>query len=106
MNDNKNWSILQGDSLQVLKSFECNTFDAIICNPPYASGGCTQAEKVKSAMRKYSSMGDNAPPPLTETQKTKGRGRIGPRNGCPNAVASQSPARRWPYLLTRGSCLR
>lgn len=46
MNDNKNWSILQGDSLQVLKSFECNTFNAIICDPSYASGGCTQAEKV------------------------------------------------------------
>ena len=68
MNDNKtntkNWSILQGDSLQVLKAFECNTFDAIICDPPYASGGRTQAEKVKSTTRKYSSMGDNAPPPF------------------------------------------
>lgn len=57
-----NWSILRGDSLQVLKSFSCNTFDAIICDPPYASGGRTPAEKVKSTTRKYSSMGDNAPP--------------------------------------------
>lgn len=57
-----NWSILCGDSLQVLKSFSCNTFDSIICDPPYASGGRTQAEKVKSTIRKYSSMGDNAPP--------------------------------------------
>lgn len=32
MNDNK-WSILRGDSLRLLKSFECNTFDAIICDP-------------------------------------------------------------------------
>ena len=63
MNDNK-WSILRGDSLRLLKSFECNTFDAIICDPPYASGGRTQAEKVKSTVRKYSSMGDNAPPPF------------------------------------------
>lgn len=48
-----NWSILCGDSLQVLKSFSCNTFDSIICDPPYASGGRTQAEKVKSTIRKY-----------------------------------------------------
>lgn len=60
----KNWSILHGDSLQVLKAFECDAFDAIICDPPYASGGRTQAEKVKSTTKKYSSMGDSAPPPF------------------------------------------
>ena len=33
------WSILHGDSLQILRQFEPNSFDAIITDPPYASGG-------------------------------------------------------------------
>ena len=30
------WSILHGDSLQILRQFEPNSFDAIITDPPYA----------------------------------------------------------------------
>ncbi|MCD8384026.1 MAG: site-specific DNA-methyltransferase, partial [Clostridiales bacterium] len=56
------WTILQGDALQILEGFAPGTFDAIITDPPYASGGRTQAEKNKSTARKYSSMGENAPP--------------------------------------------
>ena len=55
---------LQGDALKVLGTFAPNTFDAVITDPPYASGGRTQAEKNKSTARKYSSMGENAPPPF------------------------------------------
>ena len=57
MSDNQKWSILQGDALKVLGTFAPNTFDAVITDPPYASGGRTQAEKNKSTARKYSSMG-------------------------------------------------
>mgnify|MGYP001387897178 CR=1 FL=1 len=64
MSDNQKWSILQGDALKVLGTFDPNTFDAVITDPPYASGGRTQAEKNKSTARKYSSMGENAPPPF------------------------------------------
>ena len=64
MSDNQKWSILQGDALKVLETFAPNTFDAVITDPPYASGGRTQAEKNKSTARKYSSMGENAPPPF------------------------------------------
>ena len=64
MSDNQKWSILQGDALKVLGTFAPNTFDAVITDPPYASGGRTQAEKNKSTARKYSSMGENAPPPF------------------------------------------
>ena len=45
-------------------TFAPNTFDAVITDPPYASGGRTQTEKNKSTARKYSSMGENAPPPF------------------------------------------
>lgn len=59
---NQPWRILQGDCLKLLTQFEPNTFDAIITDPPYASGGRTQAEKNKPTARKYSSMGKEAPP--------------------------------------------
>ena len=63
MKENKNWTIIQGDALKVLEAFAPGTFDAVITDPPYASGGRTQAEKNKSTTQKYSSM-KNAPPPF------------------------------------------
>lgn len=56
MNDNQKWEIIQGDALKVLSGFAPNTFDAVITDPPYASGGRTQSEKNKSTARKYSSI--------------------------------------------------
>ena len=50
------WEIIQGDALKVLEGFAPGTFDAVITDPPYASGGRTQAEKNKSTTSKYSSM--------------------------------------------------
>ena len=50
------WSILHGDSLQILRQFEPNSFDAIITDPPYASGGSSQTTKNRSTNEKYSSM--------------------------------------------------
>ncbi len=58
----KPWEIIHGDALQHISQFAPNTFDAVITDPPYASGGRTQAEKKKSTPEKYSSMGENAPP--------------------------------------------
>ena len=45
MSDNPQWEIIQGDALKVLSGFAPGTFDAVITDPPYASGGRTQAEK-------------------------------------------------------------
>ena len=59
---NDKWEILHGDALKLLGGFAPGTFDAVITDPPYASGGRTQAEKNKSTAKKYSSMGDHAPP--------------------------------------------
>ena len=53
------WSILHGDSLQILRQFEPNSFDAIITDPPYASGGSSQTTKNRSTNEKYSSMSKN-----------------------------------------------
>ena len=45
------WSILHGDSLQILRQFEPNSFDAIITDPPYASGGSSQTTKNRSTTK-------------------------------------------------------
>ena len=62
MSDNSSWKIIHGDALKLLGEFSPGSFDAVITDPPYASGGRTQAEKSKSTAKKYSSMGENAPP--------------------------------------------
>ena len=63
------WSILHGDSLQILRQLEPNSFDAIITDPPYASGGSSQTTKNRSTSEKYSSMSkDKALPDLTATR--------------------------------------
>ena len=46
------WTIIQGDALKLLGDFAPGTFDAIITDPPYASGGRTQSEKNKSTAKK------------------------------------------------------
>ena len=56
MSDNQKWEIIHGDALKVLSSFAPGTFDAVITDPPYASGGRTPSEKSKSTVKKYSSM--------------------------------------------------
>lgn len=50
------WSILHGDTIKVLQAFESGVFDAIITDPPYASGGSKPSEKNRSTNQKYSSM--------------------------------------------------
>lgn len=35
------WEIIQGDALKIIPTFAPNTFDAVITDPPYASGGRT-----------------------------------------------------------------
>ena len=62
MNQRPSWEIIHGNCLKVLQRFAPGTFDAVITDPPYASGGRTQAEKNKPTGKKYSSMGENAPP--------------------------------------------
>ncbi len=56
------WEIIHGDALKVLGGLSPGFFGAVITDPPYASGGRTQAEKNRSTAKKYSSMGDKAPP--------------------------------------------
>ena len=50
------WTILHGDCLRLMREMQDGVFDAVITDPPYASGGSTPAEKNKTTNQKYSSM--------------------------------------------------
>lgn len=49
-----NWRILHGDTLKLVKAFQPGTFDAVITDPPYASGGTKQNERNRTTNQKYS----------------------------------------------------
>ena len=48
----ENWRILHGDTLKLVKGFQPGIFDAVITDPPYASGGRTQPEVQQHESRK------------------------------------------------------
>lgn len=52
----ENWAILHGDTLQLIRAFPPESFDALITDPPYASGGWKPNEKNRAPSQKYSSM--------------------------------------------------
>lgn len=45
--------LIENDSLQVLRQFKPGTFDAVITDPPYSSGGRTLSVKQASTAKKY-----------------------------------------------------
>ena len=45
------WTILHGDCLRLMRQMQDGVFDAVITDPPYASGGSTPAEKTKPPTR-------------------------------------------------------
>ena len=46
--EGENWKILHGDTLKLVKAFQPGIFDAVITDPPYASGGTKQNERRKN----------------------------------------------------------
>ena len=64
------WTILHGDAPRIIRSFRPGVFDAVITDPPYASGGWKPAEKNRTTTQKYSSMSkENALPDFDGDQK-------------------------------------
>lgn len=45
--------IVCGDSLAIMRQLPGSFYDAIMTDPPYASGGLTTAERKASPVRKY-----------------------------------------------------
>ncbi|MDL2318783.1 site-specific DNA-methyltransferase [Eubacteriales bacterium OttesenSCG-928-A19] len=54
--------VAQGDALLTLRVMEPGSVDAIITDPPYASGGMSMGEKSKSTRDKYTSYGEKGNP--------------------------------------------
>ncbi|MCF5954059.1 site-specific DNA-methyltransferase [Xanthomonas perforans] len=52
--------LLQGDALNILPTLEANSFDALITDPPYASGGLTAAARARPPSTKYCRDGGHA----------------------------------------------
>ena len=50
------WAILNGDTLKLVKAILPGILDAVITDPPYASGGSKQNERNRTTNQKYSSM--------------------------------------------------
>lgn len=46
-------TMIQGDCLPFMKAMPDASFDAVITDPPYASGGLTTADRKASPVRKY-----------------------------------------------------
>lgn len=64
------WAILNGDTLKLVKAFLPGTLDAVIADPPYASGGAKQNDRNRTTNQKYSSMtGEKMLPDFDGDQK-------------------------------------
>ena len=79
------WTILHGDTLQIIRAFKPQVFDALITDPPYASGGWKPSEKNRTTNQKYSSMN--------------------PKNALPDFDGDNRDQRSWTCSSTGGSTL-
>ena len=79
----ENWRILHGDTLKLVKGFQPGIFDAVVTDPPYASGGTKQNERNRTTNQKYSSMkAENALRTLMGITRISVPGPTGWQNGC------------------------
>lgn len=47
------WALFQGDSAEVVTTFEAGRFDAVVTDPPYSSGGFTRGDRAIDPATKY-----------------------------------------------------
>ena len=52
--------ILHADCIEVLQTLAENSFDALITDPPYSSGGQYRGDRMQSVTEKYSQSGAKA----------------------------------------------
>lgn len=51
------WTLYRGDALQILPQVEPGTFDAVVADPPYSSGGFTRSDRNQTPGQKYAQSG-------------------------------------------------
>lgn len=99
------WTILHGDVMHIVPHMTRAVFDAVITDPPYASGGASQTAKNRSTTEKYSSLrGDKALPDFDSDQMDQRSWTGGCVNGFRWCVLPASPARPSVCSSTGGSC--
>ena len=89
MNDNSKWEIIHGDALKVLPQFAPDTFDAVITDPPYASGG---QRKIGLQRRSIPAWEKMLRRPLMGMPRISVPGPAGQRNGYTTHAKPASPA--------------
>lgn len=47
------WEVIEGDAMLVLRDFDAESFDAVITDPSYASGGTSTVDRRRSGNQKY-----------------------------------------------------
>ena len=87
------WALHQGESLHVLPGFEPGSFDAVITDPPYSSGGIHAGSRTASTTSKYVQAGCEA---------------YGAARGHVEFPGDQRDQRSWTYWCTLwlSRCLR
>lgn len=100
------WTILHGDTLQVIRAFKPQVFDAIITDPPYASGGWKPAEKTAPPIKSTAAWTKKMPCLiLTEIKRISEAGPDGWLNGFLTPEKPANRERRFVCSLTGGSIL-
>lgn len=61
--------LYQGNALKIMPTLTPASFDAVITDPPYSSGGATLSDKIKSPSEKYTSTKKQCPYPEFEGEK-------------------------------------
>ncbi len=69
----ENWNILHGDMLSIVRNIKSSTFDAVITDPPYSSGGAKASDKTRTTNQKYSSMSSEKALPDFDGDQKDGR---------------------------------
>lgn len=74
------WALLHGDTLKLVKAFRPGVLDAVITDPPYASGSLKPNERNRTTNQKYS--------------------RMSPDKALPDFDGDQKDQRSWTHWMT------
>lgn len=78
--------ILHADCIEVLQTLAENSFDALITDPPYSSGGQYRGDRMQSVTEKYSQSGAKAEYLKHAFEGIKAKPVSTPGNGFPKAA--------------------
>ena len=99
------WTILHGDTLQIIRAFKPQVFDALITDPPTLRA-VEASEKNRTTNQKYSSMNPkNALPDFDGITGTSEAGQDGWQSGCPTPGKPAGRERLSACSSTGGSTL-